>query len=347
MSKHCIQQKAAKASQSIDTKTMAEWLKSAFLHDVNVRKCFQPNIANTLLNEASDIFYFYIQKINRNDKCDTTMEIDTDEYCIGDVRFGRLQTPWAQQYPECQSNKKYVDPADNKWWWLRASGDSWWLSSIERDTSTGQGYTGYHPSRFDEASDVIVYVLDDRVDLNHPEFKHLTDKVDLTLSSSVASLSRDEAIEKSRRDGSYIFDVNGHWGDEQADHGKYVADAVVACNASTHRVHCFAHCALCTPSHVAGLIVGRRYGVLKQKDVPLRVYAVCGYRIRSTGSAEFDCPEAAVAAGLAAVIKDMRLDTNRGKRAVINLSWGSYVGENAANDPSSTLPESVWLYDES
>ena len=270
------------------------------------------------------------------------MQIDTDEYCVGDVRFGRLMTPWAQQFPECQSNKKYVDTADHKYWWTRTSGDSWWLTSIERDASTGSGYTGYHPSRFDEPSDVIVYVLDSRVDLNHPEFAHLTDKVDLTLSSSVAKLSRLEAIEKSRRDGSYIFDVNGHWGipDVQASHGKYVGAFCSWYNASTHNLFC----TLGTPSHVAGLIVGRRYGVLKQKEVPFRAYAVCGYRILNIYTAEFYCPEAAMAAGLAAVIQDMRRDENQGKRAVINLSVGSYVGENVAIDP---FVESTWLYHES
>ena len=68
-------------------------------------------------------------------------------------------------------------------------------------------------------------------------------------------------------------------------------------------------------THVAGIIVGRTCGVIKDPNIQFYNYAVCG---------EQHCDEDAVWTGLAVVKEHLK---KSGRRGVINMSLGGYCGD--------------------
>jgi len=108
--------------------------------------------------EDAQYYHFYLQWNESNaDDCLDGVIIDFEAFCISKIEYEHLYQ--AESSYECQ-------PAQDGWW----TSYIWWMDDIEGNSNDG----GYSWPEFD-TNNLIVYVMDSRVNLDHEHFDHIPD----------------------------------------------------------------------------------------------------------------------------------------------------------------------------
>eukprot|EP01084_Bolivina_argentea_P014471 27044_1 len=205
----------------------------------DIKECFEINTHNPEINDRNDFDYFIFLTL-KTQKSDcvqkkTNLIVDLEAYCISMIEnepIFKKDTIIRQTNPQ-----------------------PWNLETIE-DAIGINNYDGYHYDDF-QHNNLAVYILDEKVQLDHPEFSNIITK-------------------------QYIGDNGGIWNPD--DHG----------------------------THVAGTMIGKSVGIIRDVSVPLYSYGVCSNGLY--------CYWSDITAGFNALIA--HLLANPGRRAVINYSVG-------------------------
>ena len=134
--------------QCARNQSYADYLRRQLLLTEN---CLHENEYLPQVVEDAEYYHFYLQWNESNaDDCLDGVTIDFEAFCISKIEFEKLY--YAASSYECQSEQM----AD------------WWMDDIEGNDNDGW----YSWPEFD-VNNLIVYVLDTRVNLDHEHFDHI------------------------------------------------------------------------------------------------------------------------------------------------------------------------------